>query len=207
MKRRTLVLAVFLAIATAVAPLAAQEKLYPIRQGTDIRVLVNADRTAFAVDRAFQLKLSVGFPEDDKVAFIPKTRTPLILLWLRIQNVSQRPLDIDITKFTVTDDKDVKYAALSLDAAAKRILDGSGGGLGSKTLRSISLGRAGNVPPEEQMKEDIQRYSMLSGSLAAGAVREGFIYFDAPARKKFTASLVLGDLWSSALAFSTEKQR
>src|SRR5213594_1496038 len=118
--------------------LLGQEKLYPVRQGIDTRVFVTADRSRFVVD-AFQHELTVGFPNDDEVAFIPKTRTPLILLWVRIQNTSTRPVDVDITKFSSTDDAGRKSSALSIEEATKKIVEGaSGGSLGSKTLRGIS---------------------------------------------------------------------
>src|SRR5438552_1598155 len=100
------------------------------------------------------------------------------------------------------------YSALSVDEASNRIIAGtSAGSLGSKTLRGISLGKAGNKPTEEQLREDIVRYSLQPAVLAAGAVKEGLIYFEAPPRKKFTVSVVLGDLWSRPLVFSTEKQK
>ena len=189
-------------------PLLAQEKLYPVRQGLDVRVLIMADRSRFSVERAFQHKLTVGFPNDDEVAFIPKTRTPLILLWVRIQNTSTRPVDVDITKFSSTDDAGRKSSALSIEEATKKIVEGaSGGSLGSKTLRGISLGRVGSAPTEDQLKDDIQRYSLQSGQMQPGAVRDGLIYFEAPQKKKFTVSIVLGDLWSLPLVFSTEKQK
>ena len=189
-------------------PLLAQEKLYPVRQGLDVRVLIMADRSRFSVERAFQHKLTVGFPDDDKVSFVPKTRTPLVLLWMRIQNTSSQPMDLDVAKFTSTDDAGRTYSALSLEEATQKIVEGaSGGSLGAKTLRGISLGRVGNTPPEDQLKDDIRRYSLQSGQMQPGAVRDGLIYFEAPQKKKFTVSIVLGDLWSLPLVFSTEKQK
>ena len=188
-------------------PLLGQEKVYPVRQGIDTRVFVTADRSAFVVD-AFQQRLTVGFPDDNEVSFVPKTRTPLILLWIRIQNTSTRPLDLDVAKFNSTDDAGRKSSALSIEEASKKIIEGaSGGSLGAKTLRGISLGRVGNAPTEDQLKDDIQRYSLQSGQIPAGVVRQGLVYFEAPQKKKFTVSIVLGDLWSSPLVFSTEKQK
>jgi hypothetical protein len=74
-------------------------------------------------------------------------------------------------------------------------------------LRSLSLGRAGDSRDRDDIKEDIVRYSLHSGEIPPGGVREGMIYFEGPPRKKFNVRILLGDLWSRPLLFSTEKQR
>jgi hypothetical protein len=194
----------------ACIPALAQEKLYPIR-GTstgNIPAILTADRSAFAIERAFQHKLTLGFPSDDRVSFVPDTPAYVVMLWLRVQNTSQRRLDLNIAQFTGTDEQGRMYAALTAAQASDRIVEAAGGGsIGSKTLRGISLGRAGSKPTEEQFKEDIVRYSLPPGSLAPGAVKEGLIFFEGPARKKFTFTVRLGELWSQPLTFSTEKQK
>ena len=183
-----------------------QERLYPVRGSRD--VILTTDRSAIVVERAFQHKLTLGFPDEDRVAFVPDTRAPIIILWLRIQNVSPRPMNVDVSKFTSTNDQGRMYPALLGDDAANRILAGtSDATLGTKTLRGISLGRVGNRPTGEQLREDIERYSLHSGEISPGSVKEGLIYFERPSPKKFTVKITLGDLWSQPLPFSTEKQK
>jgi hypothetical protein len=202
-----LVLSLFL-VMLASLPLAGQEKLYPIRlPREEVSVLLTGDRTAYSIDKAFQLKLTLGFPDEDRVAFIPKTSAPLIVLSLRVQNVSQRPVKVDISKFTSTDEQGRVYTSLTADEAFTRIAADPADGIGSKTLRSISLGRAGNRPDENDLKDDVLRYSLRPGDIPGGSVREGMIFFEAPAQKKFTVSIVLGDLWAKPLVFSTEKSK
>ena len=206
MKRRLVVL--FLLMAIAGLPVRAQEKLYPVRPARDIPVLLTAGRSALVAEKAFQHKITLGFPDDDKTAFVPETKTPLVVLTLRIQNVSQRPIDLNTAKFISTDEQGRMYANILPAAAADKIIAGaSGGSIGTKTLRSISLGKAGNKPTEEQLRADILRYSLQAGPLPPGGVREGLIYFEAPTRKKFTVSITLGELFSTPLVFSTEKQK
>ena|SRR5215510_6429621 len=183
-----------------------QEKLYPVRVTRE--VILTSDRSAIVVEKAFQHKLTLGFPNEDKVSFVPDTRAPIIMLWLRIQNVSPRPMKFDASKFTSMDDQGKMYTALVGDDAANRILAGtSDGSIGTKTLRGISLGRVGSRPTDEQLREDIERYSLHSGEIAEGAAKEGLIYFERPSQKKFTLKITLGDLWSQPLTFSTEKQK
>lgn len=188
-------------------PVLGQEKMYPVR-GKDVPVILTSDRLGIVVEKAFQHKLTLGFPDEDRVAFVPDTRAPIIILWLRIQNVSPRPMKVDVSKFASTDDQGRMYPALVGDDAANRILSGtSDATLSTKTLRGLSLGKAGNRPTAEQLREDIQRYSLQSGEIAPGAAQEGLIYFERPSQKKFTLKITLGDLWSQPLAFSTEKQK
>src|SRR5262245_36076061 len=104
-------------------PALAQEKVYPVRV-KDAPVILTSDRLGIVVERAFQHKLTLAFPDEDRVAFVPDTRAPIIILWLRIQNVSPRPMKVDVSKFTSTDDQGRMYAALVGDDAANRIISG-----------------------------------------------------------------------------------
>jgi hypothetical protein len=193
----------------ASVPVFGQEKLYPVR-GNDkaVPAILTPDRSGFVVEKAFEHKLIVAFPTDKNVSFVPDT-DQMIVLWLRIQNVSPRPIRLDIAKFIATDDEGRTFAGLAPDEVANRIIAGgaTAATLGSKTLRGISLGRVANKPTDEQLREDIQRYSLHSGEIAAGSVKEGLIYFERPAQKNFTVQVVLGSLWSRPLVFSTEKQK
>src|SRR4051812_21580186 len=84
-------------------PVLAQEKMYPVR-ANDSTVVLNSDRSAFVIERAFQHKLMLGFPDDDVMEFLPNTKAPVAVFWARIQNVSTKPLEVNIAKFTATDD-------------------------------------------------------------------------------------------------------
>src|SRR5215470_11892381 len=134
-----------------ILPVRGQEKLYPVRGTQNVPVILTADRSAVVVEKAFQHKLTLGYPTDERASFAD-TRAPIIGLWLRVQNVSQRPMRVDVSKFTSMDDQGRTYSALMPEEASKRILaEASEATIGTKTLRGISLGRAGNVPTEEQL--------------------------------------------------------
>jgi hypothetical protein len=205
MKRRFILQCLIIA---AVAPAMAQERLYPVRGNTNVPDILTSDRSSFVAERSFEYKLTLGYPADDQAWFLPNTKTRIVALWLRIQNVSQHVLGFDASKFTGTDDMGKVYKALTPDEAFNRIMAGTGDTpVVSKTLRGISLGRAGNKATPEQLKEDIHRYSLQAGEMPRGDVTEGLIYFEAPERKKYTMSVILGDLWSKAFVFSTTKQK
>jgi hypothetical protein len=152
--------------------------------------------------------MTLGFPTDDRLSIFPDTRTSLVLFWLRIQNVSRNPFKLDTAQFTITDEEGKTYPSLTPDEAFKRMMaDATGDSLGTKTLRSLSLGRVGKQRTEQDVQDDMVRYSLHSGEIATGDVVEGLIYFDGPRRKKFTVTTNLGDIWSKPLVFSTEKQK
>jgi len=205
--KREILTALSWVIITSV-PLLAQEKLYPVRDNKEAPVLVTSDRSAFVVERTFQYKITIGFPSDDNLAFVPDTNAQLVVLWLRIQNLSQRPVSVSTDKFTSTDEKNKVYPALTPEDAANRIVGGaSGGSIGTRALRNISLGKAAARPTDEQLKEDVLRYSLQATQIPPGSVREGLIFFEAPPQKKFNVNVVLGDLSSRPLPFSTSKQK
>lgn len=189
----------------ACLPALGQDKLYPVSDTKGFPVVLTTDRSAFVVEKAFDHKLTLGYPSDDRLR--PDTSVPLVILWLRVQNLSPRPMQLNTSKFTSTDEEGRIYAVLSLEEATNRIISGAGGSIGTKTLRSLSLGRVGGRPSEDQLKADIQRYSLQSTEVPAGAVKEGLIYFEKPPRKNYTVNITLSDLWSQPLMFSTTKQK
>jgi hypothetical protein len=189
-------------------PLLAQEKVYPIRDIKDLSVVLTNDRSGFVVEKAFQHKLTLQFPDDDALSFFPDTKARLVMLWMRLQSVSQRPFSVDPSKFVATDEEGRTYTALPADEAVNRIMDSvSVASMSSKALRRLSLGKAGKPLTVDQIRADLIRYSIQPGEMAPGSVMEGMIYFEQPAQKKFTLKVLLGDLWAKPLTFSTEKQK
>jgi hypothetical protein len=205
MNRKWLMILCWIVLASLSA--AAQDRLYPVVGNRDIPVILNTDRSAFVVEKSFRHKLTLGYPSSDKI-FDTDERSPVIMLWLRFQNTSQQRVLVDVGKFVSRDDQGKAYPALALEEITNRIMAAATEPtLGSKTVKNLSLGRAANKPTADQLKDDIVRYTFMSGEIAPGGVRDGLVYFDRPPQKNFTVSVTLGDLWSQPLVFSTSKQR
>ena len=188
-------------------PVLGQDKLYPVINREVPVVVLNSDRSSFVVEKSFSHKLTVGYPGEDKV-FLPESDPPTVMLWLRVQNVSERPLKLNTAQFITRDDQGRTYSSLSIEEATKRILAGFSDATNSaKALRSLSGGRFANKPTEAQFKADIERYSLHSIEISPGSAKEGLIYFERPPQNRFTISVNLGDLWSQPFVFSTSKQR
>ena len=193
---------------TASVPLLAQDRLYPATGRPDIPTLLTEDHSSFVAEKTFEYKLTLGFPTSDRSEFLPSTRARIVMLWLRIENLSPHPVEVNVAKFTSTDDAGPAYSVLTIDEVFNRIIAETGGSaIVSKTLRGVSLGRAGNKPTQEQFKEDMVRYSLQSGRIPPRSVKEGLIYFDGLQRKKFILNVGLGDLWSRPFVFSNAKSK
>ena len=205
MKERIIFALLWLFIAAL--PAMAQDKLYPVTSKSDGPALMTADRTAFVAEK-IGYKLTLGPPDDDRTAFLPATRARIIILWFRVENLTDQPLQVAIDKFTVTDGEGRAYRMLTIDESSDRVIAGAGGAsaLLSKTLRGVSLGRTGKVT-EEGLKDDLVRYSLKPGQIVSRGVKDGLLYFDAPQAKNYTVSVALGDLWSKPFVFSTSKPK
>jgi hypothetical protein len=207
MKRRILLSLCWIIVATA--PVLAQETLYPIRSNANTGAVFTADHSSFVVEKAFQYKLTVGYPSNDDTWFLPNSRTRIVVLWVRIESLSERPTEVNTAKFTCTGDDGKTYSLLSPDEAFNRIMEKAEDKtiILTNTLHGISLGRAGTKPTEEQLKQDTLRYSLQSGQIPSHDIREGLIYFEGPPQKKFVITVQLGDLWLKPFPFSNVKPK
>jgi hypothetical protein len=188
----------------------AQETVYPVPPKTDLPPLLTEDHFAFVVEKTFDYKLTFGFPSMDKAWFIPGTKTRMVVLWLRVENLSDNPLKLDISKFSSTDDTGRMYKPLAPEQAFNKIISGVDSTeptLATKTLNRISLGKAGNKVTVDQIKDDINRYALQNDTIPSRSIKEGLIYFDPPQKKKFTITVSLGDLWSKPFTFSTSRPK
>jgi len=205
MKGRIIIALLWLTIAAL--PAMAQEKLYPVTAKSDVPALMTADRSAFVAEK-IAYKVTLGPADDDRTAFLPSTRARIVILWLRVENRTEQPLQVNIEKVTMTDGEGRAYRMLTTDETAERVIAGAGGAsaLLSKTLRGVSLGRTGKVT-EEQVKDDVVRYSLKPGPIVPRGVKDGLLYFEAPQAKNYTVNVGLGDLWTKPFVFSTTKPK
>jgi hypothetical protein len=188
----------------------AQETVYPVPPKSEVPALMTQDRTGFVVEKTFEYKITLGRPANQQAWFLPDSKLRFLVLWMRIENLSQQPLELNTAKFVTTDNEGHTYTPLTPDDVYRRIIADTGGDeptLASKTIKGVSLGRAGNKVTQDQLREDFQRYSLLSGTLSAHSSKDGLIYFEAPKKKKFSVDVVLSGLWTKPFTFSTSKTK
>src|SRR6185369_9598843 len=144
MKERILFLTCLLLIATATF---AQQPVYPVKESlTNGPARVESspyqqDRPVYVADKGIEYKLTLGYPRDDQANFLRDSDAKVIVLWLKVENISKRPLPVNTQKFTVTDKSGRNYARIAPNDAFDKIM--AGRGLTSKAVKkgigSISL--------------------------------------------------------------------
>jgi hypothetical protein len=197
-------------LASASIAARAQETVYPIPPKSEVPALMTEDRSGFVIEKTFEHKITLARPSNQQAWFLPGSKAKLVVLWIRIENLSQQPLKLDLATFTSTDEEGHSYTPLNPEDVFHRILADTGGTeptLASKTIKGISLGHAGNKVTEDQLHEDFQRYSLQAGPIPAHTTRDGLVYFEAPKKKKFVVNVTLGSLWSKPFTFSTSKPK
>jgi hypothetical protein len=200
----------FVLIVAAGTALMAQEAIYPIPPKSEIPALMTEDRSGFVVEKPFAHKLTVARPTNQQAWFLPSSKLRIIVLWVRIENLSQDPLELNTANFTSMGDDGTSFTPLDPEEVFRRVAESIGSTdptIASKTIKGVSLGRAGNKVTEEQLHEDFQRYSLVSGTISARSTRDGLVYFEAPKKKKFSVDIGLGKLWSKPFTFSTTKSK
>src|SRR5216117_698705 len=94
----------------AALPGLGQDRLYPVTTTKGFPIVLTTDRFSFVVEKAFQHKLTLGYPSDGR--FRPDTEAPLIVLWLRVQSLSPRPMELSTARFTCRDEEGRTCSAL-----------------------------------------------------------------------------------------------
>ena len=192
-------------------PVAAQDTLYPVRTnatGLDtmhVEVdLHQRDHARYVAEKTFDFKLMVEFPTKEEAGFLPDSEAKIAMFWLRVENVSQRPLAVDPTRFTLTDDEGHTLPFLPAEEAFNRI---SSTTLGRQTFLSNTKKALGRGTTEEDLKDETLRFAFQSGEIPGQGMKQGLIFFEAPRKKKYAVTLRLGDLWSRPFVFTTSKPK
>ena len=194
-------------IVLAAISAAAQPTLYPVPVSGGLgsmRLEKQAGQPVFIADKGYEYKLQLGFPREDQATFLRNTDADVVVLWLRVENLSKKPLVFTADKFTVTDKEGNSYARIEPAVAYERIVSASS--LTSKILKkgisSASLGKVGGKGDRADDKDEASRFAFKAGTLPALGVSQGLIYFEAPKAKKFTINVKLGDWWTSPFIFT-----
>ena len=191
--------------------LLAQQPLYPIGNG-GARVESSPyqeDRPAFVAEKGIEYKLTLGYPRDDQAGFLRETDAKVIVLWLKVENVSRHSITVDTRKFAVTDKSGRPYPRLASNDAFNRIIAGRGLGKKavSKGLSSITLGKLSGKSSEDEARDEATRFVFPDGEIAAQGLKQGLLYFEAPYADSFTVSVSLGDLWPAPFTFTNIKAK
>ena len=208
------VILVILLSAGMIAPVLAQQKLYPIavEEGFGSMRIQEApssgDPKRLVAQKA-EYSLRIGYPTDIEAGSLSESDADVIMLWMKIQNLSARPMDFDPTKFTASDEAGRTYRMLSADEALDLMIAANGGlrkSVLSKATQGISLGKLGKSD-DAQARDEAKRFALQPGPIQPQGIREGLLFFEAPSDKRFTVGIRLAELWSKPFTFTNVKPK
>ena len=205
---------VILLSAGMIAPVRAQQKLYPITADEGfgsmrLQAAPTSGDAARLVAQKAEYSLRIGYPTDIEAGSLSESDADVIMLWMKIQNLSSRPMDFDPTKFTAAGEGSKTYRMLSPDEALDLMIAANGGlrkSVLSKATQGISLGKLGKSD-EVQARDEAKRFALQAGTIQPQGIREGLLFFEAPSDKRFTVGIRLGELWSKPFTFTNVKPK
>jgi hypothetical protein len=208
------VIVVILLSAGMIAPVLAQQKVYPIAADEGfgsmrIQTAPSSGDPSRLVAQKAEYSLRIGYPTDIEAGSLSEGDADVIMLWMKIQNLSSRPMNFDPTKFTAADEAGRTYRMLSSDEAMDLMVAANGGlrkSVLSRATQGISLGKLGKSD-DVQARDEAKRFALQAGPIQPQGVREGLLFFEAPSDKRFTVGVRLGELWSKPFTFTNVKPK
>lgn len=192
MINRYLVATLFILI---MASAAFAQDLYPISGGIHTQPDPKDKKLIQMIAEKPEYKLTVG-----RSMFKHKS-AQMIGIYLKVENLTDKPLTIKTSKFSMTDDGGKGYYGLETDEATKRFVNTHG------IATAVMAGPRMNPAIQGRMAENIRRESLESGDIPPHSFKEGIVFFDAPKQDHYTLKIILTDLWPDPFIFSTEKPK
>lgn len=182
---------------------ASGQVLYPISGGTRTERAPKDKKKTRLIAESPSVRLTTGEYRGSKV------RSSLFVIYLKVENLSDTPLQVDPSTFSTVDDEGRGYAGLTPTEAIRRALDKSAG-----TRTAIGLVLAGPLAgpalqqaAERKVTETVNRECLQPGHIPPHSFKDGAVFFEAPKQKRFTLKVSFGSLWSEPFVFSTSKPK
>jgi hypothetical protein len=163
-----------------IAPRFCQQKLYfiAVEEGFGsmrIQAAPSSGDPSRLVAQKAEFSLRIGYPTDIEAGSLSESDADVIMIWLKIQNLSSRPMDFDPTKFTAAGEGGKTYRMLSPDEAIDLMIAANGGlrkSVLSKATQGISLGKLGKSD-DVQARDEAKRFALHAGPIQPQGIREG----------------------------------
>jgi hypothetical protein len=197
---RIIVRVLLLIIVLSITTLA--QRVYPASGGTRQEPNPKEKDQIYLIAENEVLRLTIDGSKKNSI------KEPLLFIWLKVENLSDKPLSIDPSKFSCVDDTGRAYAGLGPKEAIKRIFDSRAG---SQTALGIALSGPRSGPAlaeaaERKVSQDMHKISLQPGEIPPRSFKEGAVYFEAPQKqKKLILNINFTGLWPEPIVFSTEK--
>ncbi|HEX8090644.1 MAG TPA: hypothetical protein VF762_17420 [Blastocatellia bacterium] len=192
-KPRSLLL--ILSTLLSIGVFAQGQDLYPISGGTRTEPDLKNKKLIQIIAEKPDYKLTVGR------SLMKRKSARMIGIYVKIENLADKPLSVKTSKFSMTDDEGKGYYGLETEEAIKRFNNTHG------ITTAIIAGPLMNPAVQARMAEEIRRESLESGDIPPHSFKEGIVFFDAPKKQHYTLMVSLTELWPEPFIFSTERQK
>lgn len=179
------------------------QEIYAISGGTRSDTDPKNKKRILLIAENDQLRLTVGVAKQDKPVL------GLLEIWAKVENLSDKPITIDPTKYSAVDDDGRGYAGIAPNDAIQRMLDRTAAmrtAMGNIIMGPLA-GPSNTQAQERQARERVNREALAPGDIPAHSFKDGVVWFEAPKQKKFTLLITFTGLSASAFTFSTDKPK
>ena len=180
----------------ALAVVVCAQDIYPISGGGKTEQDPNNKKLIRFVAENERVRVIVGRSDKWK-----NKKARMIVIQVKVENLSDEPLNIHTSKFNAVDEQGRAYAGLETDEAIKRFNDTHA------IAMNVFTGPLRHGAVQQRIAEDFRRAALSSGNIPPHSFKEGVVFFEAPERQHYTLKITLANLWPEAFVFSTEKSK
>jgi len=179
------------------------QEIYAVSGGTRTATDPKNKKRILLIAENNELRLTVGVPKQDKPVL------GLFEIWVKVENLSDKPIAIDPTKYHAVDTDGRAYSGVAPNDAIQRMLDRTATmrtAMGNVIMGPLA-GPSTTQASERQARERVNREALAPGDIPPHSFKEGVVWFEAPKPKKFTLQITFAELCPTAFTFSTEKPK
>lgn len=184
-------------------PVCVAQEIYAVSGGTRTDIDPKNKKRILLIAENDQLRLTVGVAKQDKRVL------GLLEIWAKVENLSDKPITIDPTKYNAVDGDGRGYAGITPNDAIQRMLDRTAAmrtAMGNIIMGPLA-GPSNTQAQERQARERVNREALAPGDIPPHSFKDGIVWFEAPKQKTFTLLITFAGLSPSAFTFSTEKPK
>jgi hypothetical protein len=177
------------------------QSLYPVRGGTGFEPDSRDSKYEVLVAETAELKLT--FRHSEK--FKPK-KGDIWVVWMKVENRSDKPITVDPTKFTAVDDEGRALAGLDAGTAIKRFSDAVAGMMNivGNVVAGPLAGPSMVAASERGSVQKLNQQSLQIGEVPPRSFKDGLVFFEKSNTKTKEVRANFVGLWTDPIVFSTD---
>ena len=166
---------VFATVVFAPVQVSWAQNLFPLSGGTRFEPDPDNKKQLVLVAENSEVKITIKPAEK----FKPK-KGQIWTIWMKVENLSDKPLKFDPTQFTATDDEGRAYAGLEATVAIKRFNDAIAAvtNMIGSAIAGPLAGPSVVASSERGSAQKLNQESMQIGDIPPKTFKDGIVYFE-----------------------------